>query len=392
MAEETKAKKPMDLQALAKKLNTGKGMKNTAKVGTELSDTTILCSTGSFALNLGLGLGGLPDSRIMEYYGQPSGGKSTMSFISGIELQKLGQNIAVIDIEGTFDKKWFVNLGGDLDKLLIIVPDSGAIAFTKMVELLESGIIGLVIVDSVSTMLTDAQINKGFGEDSMAQLARLMSDSLPKVNNVMNKLVKKNGKCASIIFINQMRVTNMSGYGNPQSATGGNALPFYASVRLEISRVSKTNGGNIGSDENPIGFKTQIKVVKNKIGPPFRKVITSLYIQAPKFGIDIDAEMFDLAVYYNIIMKRKKDEDGNFVIDPDGKGAWYLMSDDEIDWIYGRDKAIEHFLADRELFTDVKERVIDIVDTKGKAEEDSFEAKKLAKDERKSRTTNKDEI
>ncbi len=378
MAEEKKKqpKNIFELQTSFKKKygKTDKG-KDKIKSGDQIESTPLICSTGSFSLDLALGKNGLPSSRIYEYMGKPSGGKSTLSFITAIEAQKVKKTVAIIDLEGTFDKDWFINLGGTVDEyFLLLQPDTGEEAFSMMDDLVESGLVSLIVVDSVSLLSTEEEREKDYGEASMAQLARLMSTGLKKLTPKVNK-----SDC-SIIFINQMRISNMSGYGRPDESTGGNALKFYASARLEITRKEV-----IGDKDNPDGFKTEIRVVKNKIGVPLRRVLTSLYIGTNgKYGIDVDAEIVDLAIYYNLITRWKKNQRTE-ELEPDNKGHWYVYKD-KVE-VHGRPKVISTFTEDESLFKELKEEVISIVKSNEKPEEGSFkdEVEKEEKAKRKKR-------
>lgn len=192
----------MNLEDLKKSINKTHG-KDTAVVANEFRlKIPVICSTGSGALDLVIGCGGVPENRIIEYYGPPSGGKTTLSLISAIEAQQLGKNVAFLDVENTFDRQWFERLGGNSDKLLLIKPSSGSETFAILETLIKSGIIDIAVVDSVSAMGTTSEIEASYDDAMMAQLARLMSFGLKKINNVM--LTRKDSKC-TIIFINQVR-------------------------------------------------------------------------------------------------------------------------------------------------------------------------------------------
>jgi len=339
------------LKQINKKYGEGKAM-----IGTEYRlHTPIIASSGSFALDIALGCGGLPQGRILEYYGQPSGGKTTLSIISGIECQKKGYKIAFVDLEGTFDRFWFENLGGNSEKLIYTKPDSGGEALDIIDMLIKSDEVSLIIVDSVSAMMTNAEKEAGFDEAQMAQLARLLSSGLKKINNAIG-----NSKC-SLIMINQTRA-GIGTYGSPMVTTGGNALKFYASIRLNVNR-----GDVIGDKENPEGFMTKIEVKKNKCGPPFRKIITNLYIGTNgKFGINKDEEVVDVALFKNII-KRVKREGTEYVESETGKSYKY---NDLV--VMGKDNFINSLLENRSIFDQLKAEIQKIFVQEDVPEEGSF--------------------
>jgi len=263
------------------------------KFGDEITKVPIICSTGSLKLDLALGCGGIPQGRIIEYAGPASGGKTSLSIITMRECQKKYPNktVAFIDLENTFDRTWASNLGLDCNKILFAQPDSGEEAYQLMDMMIGSGEVSFIVLDSVSGLLTKAQIDADYDTAQMAQLARLMSQSLPKINN------KLKNQFTTVLFINQFR-KNIGGYGNPEVTMGGEAMKFWASIRAEVRR-----GEVLGEKEDPSGFLTKIKLLKNKVGPPFRKVEVEFNIGPEKFGIDNQVEIVDLAVQNEIIRK-----------------------------------------------------------------------------------------
>jgi len=350
----------MSLESLKKQINKSIG-KDTAILGNEFRlKTPVICSTGSMALDLVLGCGGLPEGRILEYYGPPSGGKTTLSIISMIEAQKNGGNVAFVDVENTFDRLWFEQLGRDSEKLILIKPESGAETFNVIEKLISSNEIDFIVVDSVSAMATTAEIEADYDDAVMAQLARLMSFGLKKINNVM--LNSKNKCC--VLFINQIR-SGIGPFSSPEVRGGGKSLDFYASIILSVRRKDV-----IGDKEDPDGFITKIDVKKNKCGRPFRSVNTNLYLgKNNKFGIDKDEEIIDIAMSQNIVQRCKKDGDGYI---PDEKGKSYKFNDYVA---LGKKNFIEAMLNDTDLFNLIKEEVNKSFIDNIIPEEGSFDAK-----------------
>lgn len=333
--------------------------KGSLKLGDEIPKVPIICSTGSLKLDMALGCGGIPQGRIIEYAGPPSGGKTTLSILTMIECQKAHpeKSVAFIDLENTFDRTWASNLGLNCNKILFSQPDSGEEAFSLMEMLIQSGEISFIVLDSISGLLTKAQIDADFDQAQMAQLARLMSQSLPKINNVLKN------QFATVLFINQYR-KNIGGYGNPDVTTGGEAMKFWASVRADVRR-----GDIIGDKEDPTGFITKIKLIKNKVGPPFRKIDTELYIGPEKYGIDKKAEIVDLAVANEIIHKA---------------GAWfkYTFKENEERW-QGRDNLVSSLT--EEMYNEIYQQVSKTVLKKDIEIESSFNSE-MQKQEEESQT------
>lgn len=291
--------------------------KGSLKFGNDaIANVPIICSTGSLKMDQALGCGGVPQGRIIEYFGPPSGGKTTLSIITMIECQKAYPDkiVAFIDLENSFDREWATNLGLDCSRVLFSQPDSGAEAFELLEMMIKTDEVSFVVVDSVGGLLTQAQLESGYDEAQMAQLARLMSQSLPKIINAVK------GRFCTIVFINQIR-NAIGGYGNPEITQGGEALRFWASIRAEVRR-----GQPIGDKEEPVGFVTKIKIVKNKVGPPFRKIETELYVGPTKYGIDKVGEIVDLAIVKEIIAKT---------------GGWYKFEEQDLRW-QGRENVVKY--------------------------------------------------
>lgn len=259
-----------------------------------LSDTKVLdvpvISTGSLGLDLALGIGGVPRGRVVEIYGPESSGKTTLTMHCIAEAQKAGGMAAFIDAEHAFDRTYAEKLGINLDNLLISQPDNGEQALEITEHLISSGAIDIIVIDSVAALVPRAEIEGEMGDSKVGLQARLMSQALRKLTGTINKT----GCCC--IFINQLREKIGVMFGNPETTTGGNALKFYASVRLDIRRSSQIKEGA----DNVVGNRTRVKVVKNKMAPPFKVVeFDIMYGQ----GISKAGEVLDLAVELEVVKK-----------------------------------------------------------------------------------------
>jgi recombination protein RecA len=259
----------------------------------KLSDEKVMdvptISTGSLGLDIALGIGGIPRGRVVEIYGPESSGKTTLSMHCIAEAQKAGGMAAFIDAEHAFDKTYAEKLGIDIENLLISQPDNGEQALEIAEHLIRSGAIDIIVIDSVAALVPKAEIEGEMGDSKMGLQARLMSQALRKLTGTINKT----GCCC--IFINQLREKIGVMFGNPETTTGGNALKFYASVRLDIRRI-----GQIKEGDDIIGNRTKVKVVKNKMAPPFKVIeFDIMYGQ----GVSKVGEILDLGVELNIIQK-----------------------------------------------------------------------------------------
>lgn len=314
------------LQLTLDKLEKSYGKGTIMKLGDSAIDEVEVISTGSVGLDAALGIGGFPKGRIIEIYGPESSGKTTLAIHAIAESQKNGGIAAFIDAEHAFDRFYAQKLGVDVENLLISQPDNGEQALEIAENLIRSGAIDIIVIDSVAALTPKSEIEGEMGDSKMGLQARLMSQALRKLTATINKT-----RCCCI-FINQLREKIGVMFGNPETTTGGNALKFYASVRLDIRRV-----GQIKEGENIIGNRARVKVIKNKVAPPFRLAEFDIMYGE---GISKLGEVIDMGVDHNIIKK---------------SGSWFSYGDTKLG--QGRD-AVKQLLADNPELADELEAKI----------------------------------
>ena len=345
MAAETKVKasaKETKEDAAAKELREGKdkalkmaldkiekdfGKGSIMRLGDKSSVNVDCIPTGALALDIALGVGGVPRGRVIEIYGPESSGKTTLAQHIVAEAQKKGGIAAFIDAEHALDPEYAKNLGVNVDELLISQPDTGEQALEIAEELVRSGAIDVIVIDSVAALVPKAEIEKAMDEQQMGLQARLMSKALRKLTGIVGKTN------TTVIFINQLRQRICVMYGNPETTTGGNALKYYASVRLDIRRFDSVKN----KDGEDIGNRVRVKVVKNKVAPPFR--VAEFDIVYGK-GICALGNILDVAVNMDIIKKA---------------GAWFSYNDEKLG--QGRDKSKEFLGEHPEILKEVEEKV-----------------------------------
>ena len=316
------------LQAAMDKIEKNYGKGSIMKLGDEHVQEVEVIPTGSIGLNAALGVGGYPKGRIIEIYGPESSGKTTLAIHAIAEAQKMGGIAAFIDAEHAFDRVYAAKLGVDIDNLWISQPDSGEQALEIADQLIRSSAIDIIVIDSVAALTPKAELEGDMGDNKVGLQARLMSQALRKLTSTISKT---NTTC---IFINQLREKIGVMFGNPETTTGGNALKFYASVRLDIRP-----GQPIKDGEEMIGRQTRVKVVKNKVAPPFRKAEFDIMFGE---GISRTGEIIDLGTDLGIIKK---------------SGSWYSYNDTKLG--QGRDAAKQCIADNPELGEELEALVFD---------------------------------
>lgn len=316
------------LQAAMAKIEKDFGKGSIMRMGEESIENVEVIPTGSIALNAALGVGGYPKGRIIEIYGPESSGKTTLAIHAIAECQKNGGIAAFIDAEHAFDRFYAQKLGVDIDNLYISQPDNGEQALEIADQLIRSAAIDIIVIDSVAALTPKKEIEGDMGDSAVGLHARLMSQALRKVTST---IAKTNTTC---IFINQLREKIGVMFGNPETTTGGNALKFYASVRLDIRKVSSIKDG-----DNIIGNQVRVKVVKNKVAPPFRKAEFEITFGE---GISKIGEIVDLGVELGIIKK---------------SGSWFSYGESKL--AQGRD-AVKNLLKDNpELCEELEAKIME---------------------------------
>ena len=318
------------LQMAMAKIDKDFGKGTIMKLGDDKIEDIPVIPSGSVGLNLALGVGGYPRGRVIEIYGPESSGKTTLAIHAIAEAQKQGGIAAIIDAEHAFDRFYAEKLGVDVDNLLISQPDSGEQALEIADELIRSSAIDIIVIDSVAALTPKAELEGEMGDNKVGLQARLMSQALRKLTATINKT---NTTC---IFINQLREKIGVMFGNPETTTGGNALKFYASVRIDIRRVGQLKDG-----DEVIGNQTRVKIVKNKVAPPFKRAEFDIMFGE---GISKVGELVDLGVEYGIIKK---------------SGSWFSYGDTKL--AQGRD-AVKQLLKDNpELAEELEQKIMDAV-------------------------------
>ena len=324
MSENSEKKKALDAALSQIEKQFGKG--SVMKLGEYKAMEVEAISTGALSLDMALGIGGLPRGRIIEVYGPESSGKTTLALHVIAEAQKLGGEAAFIDAEHALDPVYAKKLGVNIDELIVSQPDTGEQALEITESLVRSGALDVIVVDSVAALVPKAEIDGDMGDSHMGLQARLMSQALRKLAGAINKTK------TVIIFINQLREKIGVMFGNPETTTGGRALKFYASVRLDIRKIE-----NIKQDGNVIGNRARVKIVKNKVAPPFREAEFDIMYGE---GISKIGNIFDMAVNLNIIEK---------------SGSWFSYNGNRIG--QGRENVKKYLQDNPDILDEVEKKV-----------------------------------
>ena len=324
MSENSEKRKALDAALSQIEKQFGKG--SVMKLGEYKAMEVEAIATGALSLDMALGIGGLPRGRIIEVYGPESSGKTTLALHVIAEAQKLGGDAAFIDAEHALDPVYAKKLGVNIDELIVSQPDTGEQALEITESLVRSGALDVIVVDSVAALVPKAEIDGDMGDSHMGLQARLMSQALRKLAGAINKTK------TIIIFINQLREKIGVMFGNPETTTGGRALKFYASVRLDIRKIE-----NIKQDGNVIGNRARVKIVKNKVAPPFREAEFDIMYGE---GISKIGNIFDMAVNLDIIEK---------------SGSWFSYNGNRIG--QGRENVKKYLQDNPELLDEVEKKV-----------------------------------
>jgi recombination protein RecA len=318
------------LQLTMDKIEKSYGKGSIMRMGDRAVEDVPAIRSGSLALDVALGVGGYPKGRVVEIYGPESSGKTTLAIHAIAEAQKAGGIAAIVDAEHAFDPYYAKKLGVDTEELLISQPDNGEQALEIVDNLVRSGAIDIIVIDSVAALTPKAELEGEMGDSKMGLQARLMSQALRKLTGN----ISKTKTCC--VFINQLREKIGVMFGNPETTTGGNALKFYSSVRLDIRRI-----GQIKEGDEVMGINVRVKVVKNKVAPPFRKAeFDILYGE----GISKSGEIIDLGVYFNIIKK---------------SGSWFSYGDTKLG--QGRETVRNLIIDNPELAQELETKILDAI-------------------------------
>ena len=326
LAQQTKEEKRKALETAIQQLEKTYGAGAVMRLGQSQTLNVEAIPTGSMTLDMALGIGGVPRGRIVEIYGPESSGKTTVALHIIAEAQKMGGEVAFIDVEHALDPVYAEQLGVDIDSMLVSQPDSGEQALEIAEALVRSGAIDVLVLDSVAAMVTKAEIDGEMGDTHVGQLARLMSQAMRKLTSVISK-----SNCVAI-FINQVREKIGVIYGNPETTPGGRALKFYASVRIEVRKGELLKNGS-----EPVGNRTRCKVVKNKVAPPFKEAEFDMIYGK---GISRIGEVVDIATDLDIIHK---------------SGAWFSYDGNKIG--QGRENTKDFLLKNPEMLAEIEEKV-----------------------------------
>ena len=324
MADNTEKKKALDVALNQIEKQFGKG--SIMRLGDNIKMNLDIIPTGSLSLDIALGLGGLPRGRIIEIYGPESSGKTTVSLHVIAEAQKLGGIAAFIDAEHALDPLYSQKLGVDIDNLIISQPDTGEQALEITEALVRSGAVDIVVIDSVAALVPKAEIEGEMGDSHMGLQARLMSQALRKLAGVTSK------SNTTVIFINQLREKIGVMFGNPETTSGGRALKFYASVRLDVRRIETIKQG-----DQLLGNRTRVKVVKNKVAPPFKQAEFDIMYG---LGISKEGNILDVGVSADIIKK---------------SGSWYSYGEDRLG--QGRENSKEFLIDNPEIKDEIEHKI-----------------------------------
>lgn len=341
-----KSEKLKALQSTIDRIDKNFGKGTLMRLGEKTIESIPCISSGSLGLDLALGIGGYPTGRIVEIYGPESSGKTTLAIHAMAESQKNGGIAAMIDAEHAFDPYYAKSLGVDTDNLLISQPNNGEEALEIADHLIRSGAVDIIVIDSVAALTPKAEIEGDMGDSKMGLQARLMSQALRKITSTINKTN------TTVIFINQLREKIGVMFGNPETTTGGNALKFYASVRIDVRR-----GTQIKNGEEVIGNRTKVKIVKNKVAPPFRKTeFDIMYGQ----GISKLGEIIDFGVEFDIIKK---------------SGSWYSYGESKL--AQGRDATFTTLQENVELCNEIEAKILSKLAKTEEAEDEAIQADPL---------------
>ncbi|MBD3841976.1 MAG: recombinase RecA [Campylobacterales bacterium] len=317
------------LDLAIKQMDKAFGKGTLVRLGDKVHEPIESISTGSLGLDLALGIGGLPKGRVIEIFGPESSGKTTLTLHAIAECQKAGGVCAFIDAEHALDVVYAKNLGVDTDNLLVSQPDFGEQALEILETVVRSGAVNLVVIDSVAALTPKVEIDGDMDDMQVGVQARLMSKALRKVTGILHKM-----NC-TVIFINQIRMKiGMTGYGTPETTTGGNALKFYSSVRLDIRRIASLKQG-----EDVIGNRTKVKVVKNKVAPPFKTAEFDIMFGT---GISRTGELVDYGVKLDII---------------DKAGAWFSYNDSKIG--QGKENSKQFLVDNPEIAKEIESKILE---------------------------------